>query len=66
MPRIVLSRQWSRREREIMAILYRRGRVTARDVWSALDGGPDYATVPSANPRESPTHAATHANLEGF
>ena len=28
-----------------MAILYRRWRVTARDVWSALDGGPDYATV---------------------
>ena len=35
----------SRRERQIMDILYRRGRATAGDVMDALSGSPAYSTV---------------------
>jgi len=35
----------SRRERQIMDILYRRGRVTAAEVMSELSGEPNYSTV---------------------
>jgi BlaI family penicillinase repressor len=35
----------SRRERQIMDILYRLGRATANDVMSALSGEPNYSTV---------------------
>ena len=35
----------SRREREIMDILHRRGRATVGDVMEALSGGPAYSTV---------------------
>ncbi|MBI3402072.1 MAG: BlaI/MecI/CopY family transcriptional regulator [Acidobacteria bacterium] len=35
----------SRRERQIMDILYRRGRATAGDVMEALTGDPSYSTV---------------------
>jgi BlaI family penicillinase repressor len=35
----------TRRERQIMDILYRRGRVTAADVLSELPGQPNYSTV---------------------
>jgi predicted transcriptional regulator len=35
----------SRRERQIMDILYRRGRATAADVMSDLTGQPNYSTV---------------------
>jgi BlaI family transcriptional regulator, penicillinase repressor len=35
----------SRRERQIMDILYRRGRATAAEVQSELPGGPAYSTV---------------------
>jgi predicted transcriptional regulator len=35
----------SRRERQIMDILYRRGRATAADVMEDLSGDPNYSTV---------------------
>ena len=35
----------SRRERQIMDILYRRGRATVADVMAALSGEPSYSTV---------------------
>jgi BlaI family penicillinase repressor len=35
----------SRRERQIMDILYRLGRATANEVMSALSGEPNYSTV---------------------
>jgi predicted transcriptional regulator len=35
----------SRRERQIMDILYRRGRATASDVMADLPGEPSYSTV---------------------
>ena len=35
----------SRRERQIMDVLYRRGRATAADVMSELPGEPNYSTV---------------------
>ena len=35
----------SRRERQIMDILYRRGRATAAEVMADLDGDPSYSTV---------------------
>jgi len=35
----------SRRERQIMDILYRLGRATAGEVMEALSGGPTYSTV---------------------
>jgi predicted transcriptional regulator len=39
------SHHLSRREREIMDILYRRGRATVTEVMSELSGGPAYSTV---------------------
>src|SRR5947209_8931286 len=36
---------WSRRERQIMDILYRRGRATASEVMADLPGDPSYSTV---------------------
>jgi predicted transcriptional regulator len=35
----------TRRERQIMDILYKRGRATATDVMEALPGNPHYSTV---------------------
>src|SRR4030088_836582 len=35
----------SRRERQIMDILYRRGRATASEVMDAITGAPSYSTV---------------------
>jgi len=35
----------SRRERQIMDILYRRGRATASEVMDAITGNPSYSTV---------------------
>ena len=35
----------SRRERQIMDILYRRGRATAGEVMEELSGNPNYSTV---------------------
>jgi len=35
----------SRRERQIMDILYRQGRATAAEVMDALSGSPNYSTV---------------------
>jgi BlaI family penicillinase repressor len=35
----------TRRERQIMDILYRRGRATATDVMADLSGSPNYSTV---------------------
>ena len=35
----------TRRERQIMDILYRRGRATAGEVMDELPGGPSYSTV---------------------
>jgi len=40
-PHLVLTR----RERQIMDILYRRGRATAADVMKDLSGQPNYSTV---------------------
>jgi predicted transcriptional regulator len=37
--------QLTRRERQIMDILYRRGRATAGDVMRELSGSPNYSTV---------------------
>ena len=39
------DRALTRRERQIMDILYRRGRATAADVMSDLSGEPNYSTV---------------------
>src|SRR4029079_3705233 len=36
---------WSRRERQIMDILYRRGRATANEGMAQLPGDPSYSTV---------------------
>src|SRR4029079_4821254 len=36
---------WSRRERQIMDILYRRGRATANEGMADLPGDPSYSTV---------------------
>lgn len=35
----------SKRERQIMDVLYRRGRATASEVLADLDGAPSYSTV---------------------
>jgi BlaI family penicillinase repressor len=35
----------SRRERQIMEIVYERGQVTAQDVWKALESPPSYSAV---------------------
>jgi predicted transcriptional regulator len=40
-----LHSKLSRRERQIMDILYRRGRATANDVMAELTGEPNYSTV---------------------
>ncbi|HMF98395.1 MAG TPA: BlaI/MecI/CopY family transcriptional regulator, partial [Vicinamibacterales bacterium] len=40
-----LQHALSRRERQIMDILYRRGRATANDVMADLPGEPSYSTV---------------------
>ena len=40
-----LHTKLSRRERQIMDILYRRGRATANDVMAELTGDPNYSTV---------------------
>ena len=50
MPRVKPSSQpghagLSRRERQIMDILYRRGRATANEVMANLTGDPSYSTV---------------------
>ena len=42
---MVLPHQLSRRERQIMDILYRRGRATAGEVMADLQGNPSYSTV---------------------
>src|SRR5262247_2200654 len=39
------AHELSRRERQIMDILYRRGRATASDVMGDLPGDPNYSTV---------------------
>jgi predicted transcriptional regulator len=39
------DRALTRRERQIMDILYRRGRATAAEVMDALTGDPNYSTV---------------------
>src|SRR5207247_1751730 len=39
------DRALTRRERQIMDILYRRGRATAAEVMSELSGDPTYSTV---------------------
>jgi predicted transcriptional regulator len=44
MPR-ALHTALSRREREIIDILYRRGRATASEVMADLSGQPNYSTV---------------------
>src|SRR5919197_229500 len=41
----MLHQVWSRRERQIMDILYRRGRATAAEVMEELPGTPSYSTV---------------------
>ncbi len=40
-----LTTALARRERQIMDILYRRGRATANDVMADLQGDPSYSTV---------------------
>ena len=37
--------KWSRRERQIMDILYRRGRASAADVRAAMPDAPSYSAV---------------------
>ena len=44
MPKL-LHAALTRRERQIMDILYRRGRATAGDVMAELSGDPNYSTV---------------------
>ena len=41
----VLQHALSRRERQIMDILYRRGRASASEVMADLSGDPNYSTV---------------------
>ncbi len=36
---------FSRRERQIMDIVYRRGETSARDIWTALPDQPSYGSV---------------------
>jgi len=36
---------FSRRERQIMDIIYRQGETSARDIWMALPDSPSYGTV---------------------
>jgi len=43
--RTALHHRLTRRERQIMDILYRRGRATAADVMADLTGEPSYSTV---------------------
>ena len=43
--RPALDRTLSRRERQIMDILYRRARATAAEVMEDLTGEPSYSTV---------------------
>jgi predicted transcriptional regulator len=45
MPSASLHHTLSRRERQIMDILYRRGRATAGEVMDDLTGNPNYSTV---------------------
>jgi BlaI family penicillinase repressor len=45
MPRTHAPAPLSRREREIMDIIHRRGRASANDVMSELSGEPAYSTV---------------------
>src|SRR5437763_1758676 len=45
MTRAALPAALSRRERQIMDILYRLGRATAGEVMAGLPGGPSYSTV---------------------
>jgi predicted transcriptional regulator len=45
MTKPVLPVALTRRERQIMDILYRRGRATAADVMEDLSGHPNYSTV---------------------
>ncbi len=40
-----ILRQLTRRERQIMDILFRRGRASAEEVMNDLSGGPSYSTV---------------------
>ena len=35
----------SRRERQIMDVIYARGEISARDVWQAIPDAPGYSTV---------------------
>ena len=44
-PHTPLPTALTRRERQIMDILYRRGRATASDVMAELSGDPNYSTV---------------------
>ena len=44
-PARALHTSFSRRERQIMDILFRRGRATAADVMNELPGEPSYSTV---------------------
>jgi len=45
MPKAAPASTVSRRERQIMDILYRRGRATASEVLEDLSGNPSYSTV---------------------
>ena len=45
MPSTPLHTALTRRERQIMDILYRRGRATAGEVMADLSGDPNYSTV---------------------
>ena len=45
MPKPSLHATLSRRERQIIDILYRRGRATAGEVMAELPGNPSYSTV---------------------
>jgi predicted transcriptional regulator len=40
-----MAKDLARRERQILDILYRRGRATAAEVMEALSGAPNYSTV---------------------
>jgi predicted transcriptional regulator len=45
MTRTAPHAQLTKRERQIMDVLYRRGRATAGEVMERLPGGPSYSTV---------------------
>jgi BlaI family transcriptional regulator, penicillinase repressor len=45
MAKSTLHHTLSRRERQIMDVLFRRGRATANDVMAELSGDPSYSTV---------------------